>query len=324
MQIELVDLNESPAILKKIAERHYSKQTLQELSDYWIRALSWENPVFTFVDAQAFAHTSPEGEAHLVASRDNRLPDLGFIGFFESDPINSTPLLKEAVNWLREHGAKRIMGPFDMTIMQRYRFNHADDQIFHGEPVNLKHYEKEFEQVGFLSFNQYVSGIRSDFSTILPYTDPKGEWGEFSLRKFNPEHFEDELGLVHHLSVSAFTDTSEYFVKFSLKEFLYWYNPLKNVIDPRYTEFLYHRDTPIGFSYSFVQNNILIMKSLAVLPKYQGEGASKYLIFSQHSKAQEDELEAAIYALVRVGNNVAKMPYPGVEIFRNYSSMVNS
>lgn len=216
------------------------------------------------------------------------------------------------------------MAPLDMTILQRYRFNRSDKQVFPEEPVNPQYYEKQFRKAGFSTLNTYLSGIRHDFSTIIPYTKPKGGMGDFSLREMNLEQFEGELETIHRLSMSAFSDTSEYFAEISLKEFQYWYQPSKDKINPRYVEFLYHQNEPIGFLYSFVQNNTMIMKSLALLPEYHRKGASKYLIYSQHGKAQEDGIDAAIYALIRSGNNVTKMPYPGVDLFRKYVSMVSA
>jgi hypothetical protein len=322
MTSEPVDVATSLQLLDRISMRHYSPDELVELRSYWARSLSVDNPVTDFVERQGFAISKGEEEAHLIASVDRRIPELGFIGFFESDSLDVSNLLAMAEGWLRERRAIKIVAPFDMSILHGYRFNNAAGRLFRGEPLTVPTYPGQFEMAGYETLNSYVSAIREDFETILPATAPKKGSEDFSVREINIKDFEIELLLLHTLSLAAFAGTSEYFVDYSLAEFLYWYSPLKDFINPRYVEFLYHKSTPVGFAYSFVQDQRLIMKSIGVVPAYHGAGLSKYLIYSQHRKAQEDGLESVIYALIRLGNNVTKMPYPGVKQIRSYRTLV--
>ncbi len=325
MKILKIDLPESLSILTTLGKKLYSAKTYQEKLSYWQQALSPNNPYWHYGEAQGFLLDAPSGQIHVIASCDKRLPGIGFLGFYESDLLEAHDIIQEAESWLYNRGCKKIVAPFDFTILQSYRFNElAGDATFMGEPTNPLYYKKQFEDRGFRYFNHYVSGIRSNYNTILPYTAEADSMGNYHVRSININDYENELITLHALQMKVFAGTSDYFVPFSREELLYWYLPLKNKINVRYVEILIHRDQPVGFCYSFVEGNKLIMKTIGLIPEVRATGASKILIHSQHQKASEDKLEAVIYALVRTGNVVSKMPYPGVEIFRNYFTMVKA
>lgn len=325
MNSKAITVDESLSILKELGVEVYSKEVLQERLQYWEHALSKNNPYWNYGEAQGFVIDTPGDKSHIIASHDKRLADAGFIGFYESDFSQMGYVLEEAEKWLRDRGCKKIIGPFDFTILHRYRFNETNSEpVFKGEPTNPDYYQKQFESVGFASFNHYVSGIRTDYNTILPYMAGADSTGGFKVRAININDYENELRMLHSLQMKVFSGTSEYFVPFSVEEFLYWYLPLKDNINPRYVEILMSGDNPVGFCYSFVESDKLVMKTIGLVPELRNTGASRILIYSQHKKAQEDNLKAVIYALIRTGNVVSKMPYPGVEIFRNYFTMIKT
>jgi hypothetical protein len=323
MNCKTITLDESLSILKELGVKLYSKEVAQERLQYWEYALSKNNPYWNYGEAQGFVLDTSEAKSHIIASHDKRLAGIGFLGFYESDFSQIGYVVEEAEKWLRSRGCKKIIGPFDFSILHRYRFNEKSDwPVFRGEPTNLDYYQKQFENVGFVLFNHYMSGIRTDYNTILPYTEGADVLGDFKIRTIDLNDYENELRMLHSLQMKVFSGTSEYFVPFSVEEFLYWYLPLKDKINPRYVEILMSGDDPVGFCYSFVEGDKLIMKTIGLIPEMRNTGASRILIYSQHKKAFEDNLKAVIYALIRTGNVVSKMPYPGVEIFRNYFTMI--
>ncbi len=304
-------------LLDKIGIEIYSESIYQDLRQYWHKALASENPLWQFVDSQSFIVSD---SAHLIAIQDSRNKKIGFIGFYESlEDVDTRSIIQEATSWLRQKGVEKIVSPFDGSILQKYRFNNDADQIFPGEPTNPNTYVNNFVECGFTPLNHYVSGIRTDFNTILPYVEK--DLGDFSVREFDITRAEEDTKILYDLAIKAFENTSGYFVHFSWDEFSYWYSSSIQHADPRYIEILYHHQKPIGMCYSFVENKHLVMKTIAILPEYQGQGASKYLAFSQHTKAKEDKLAAVVYALIRTGNAVSKMPYPGVNIYRKYQTL---
>lgn len=318
--MKATSLYESYQTLTGLGKEIYDKQKLLELGGYWKRALSEENPFWYLVEYRAFF----EQGVHLLACIDPRLPRMGFIGFYEArQNIATAPLINRAADWLREQGCRQIVGPFDGMILQRYRFCQNEGQAFRGEPINPEYYIEQFRKAGFKPFNHYVSGIRKDLETIIPLVEAETKnHPDFVIRPIDLSNYEAELRLVYDLSLLVFRGTSQYFTGYSWEEFSYWYLPLKSIITPRYFELLYHKSRLVGACHSFVQNNKLIMKTIGVLPEYQSQGVSRLMIYSQHRKALEDKLESVIYALVRTGNVVTKMPYPGVKIFRNYQTVV--
>lgn len=317
-------MEESLTVLSQLGRILYPDAICQELLVYWSRALSQANPLWSHLRHKTFIEHGQGKVTHLIAMIDERLPGVGFIGFYETDREDSNELIQSACKWLRHQGGKHIVSLFDGSILQRYRFNNETDQAFAGEPVNPSYYQVQFKAAGFKSYNHYVSGIREDYNTILPQVEaatlalPK----DFFIREIDLSNFEADLKIIYDLSIPVFRGTSPYFVEYSFSELAYWYVPRKSQISPRYLEFLYHKDRPIGACHSFVQNNQLVMKTIGVLPEFQNQGISRTLIYSQHKKAHQDGLSAVIYALVRTGNAVTKMPYPGVKIYRTYQTMV--
>lgn len=304
-------------LLQNIGQEVYTESIYTGLQQYWVKALSPDNPLWQFVESKAF---TVDSSAHLLAMQDNRNKQIGFIGFYEAiEQVDTQQIIQDAVVWLKERGVKKIVSTFDGSIIQNYRFNQDADQAFFGEPTNPSYYIDNFSKYGFKPMNHYVSGIRSDFNTILPYVET--DLGEYSIRQVNPKNIKQDMKIIYDIAMRSFENTSEYFVHFTWQEFWYWYETSIAKADLRYIEILYHKQEPIGMCYSFVEGKQLIMKTIGVIPEYQGQGVSRFLAFSQHTKAKEDKLESVIYALIRTGNVVSKMPYPGVEIFRKYQTL---
>ena len=315
-KVTQVSAERSLKFLKELGAELYEGDSADELAVYWQRALDNANPLWHYAQRSGFSN----GDAHVMALIDSRLPELGFLGFYEAREVSVGGLMNEAETWLGKRGCKQIVGPFDGSILQRFRLSQNNGQKFPGEPINPTYYLNQWKEAGFKPFNHYVSGIRKDFGTVLSRVEQKSQElpPGFRIRELDPENFESEMKLAHRLSLEIFRGTSQYFVEYSWEEFAHWYLPRRSHINPRYFEFLYYHDQPIGACHSFVHHNQLVIKTIGVLPEFQKHGAGGLLIYSQHIKAAEDNLDAAIYALVRVGNAVTKMTYPGVDIFRRY------
>ena len=80
----------------------------------------------------------------------------------------------------------------------------------------------------------------------------------------------------------------------------------------------------IGFCFSikdpFIENTIII-KSIGIMQSYQKKGVGAALMHSHHKNAESRGARQAIYALIRTGNTVTQLPYPGAVSFRKYISM---
>ena len=76
----------------------------------------------------------------------------------------------------------------------------------------------------------------------------------------------------------------------------------------------------VGFCSSIVDsiNNLIVLKTIGVLPEYQNKRIGAALLYYQHKKAKDMKLSKEIYALIKLGNIVTKLPYPGINVIRKY------
>ena len=66
--------------------------------------------------------------------------------------------------------------------------------------------------------------------------------------------------------------------------------------------------------------NSVILKTLAILPEYQGLGLANALIYKMHEDVIKSGCIKVIYALIREENRVRDLPQNDVTIFRRYAS----
>ena len=88
-----------------------------------------------------------------------------YIGFFELD-LNHPKrneitklILNIAFDWLRDNGAKKVIGPVNLNTWFPYRFNTTENQkySFDWEPSNPKEYPALFKEFGFEQLETYTS-----------------------------------------------------------------------------------------------------------------------------------------------------------------------
>ncbi|MGV6473719.1 GNAT family N-acetyltransferase [Azotobacter vinelandii] len=99
---------------------HWVEPLLVERRDH----LSAKNPVFAHLDWQAWIAWSGNEPVGRISAQVDRLhrqahgPDTGHFGMLEAidDPAVFAALMAAAEQWLRERGALRITGPFNLTI----------------------------------------------------------------------------------------------------------------------------------------------------------------------------------------------------------------
>ena len=98
-----------------------------------------------------------------------------YIGFFECINDNKVAkfIFKEAEQFAKEKGYKKIIGPVDASFWNKYRLkiNLFDKRPYTGEPYNKDYYYKMFLDNKYKVIEHYVSNIfeRVDES----YNDPK-------------------------------------------------------------------------------------------------------------------------------------------------------
>jgi len=267
---------------------------------------------------------------HVSAINDNRL-DCGLIGFF--DCINnievSNKLLDLATQELKNK--KKVSGPVNLSIWHNYRFvSESKKGIQFFDPINKEYYLKFWKEYGFEESEKFISATRENFDFVIHPT--KKAYEEvikqgFNIRTFNMNQFDEELNILLDLSNKIF-QKSWNIVSLSLTEFNYLYSGQKTIINPKYIEIVEDKEgSAVGFCFSLpnpLDKNQIILKTIGVLLKLQRKHIGAALLYSQHTKAKADGFKEFYYPLIRVGNNIGKLPYEGYEIITEYLTFEKS
>ncbi|MGD0976895.1 MAG: GNAT family N-acetyltransferase [Minisyncoccia bacterium] len=322
------DVKQVNSFLKLIDILYLKNQNTNLYKNFILDSLKPKNHFYKFADIQNFfalEHDSPQG--HISAMIDNRLPGVGLVGFFESSNAEiADKLIDLSIEYFREKGVTTIRGPIDLSIWHRYRFaNPADTgNIFLFEPFNKPKYPEYFSNYGFKIAEKYFSGLRTDFNDIINYTkdgyDKACQKG-FKIRTIKLNEFNEELKIIHRLSLEIFKESWS-FVPISFEEFSSIYKGIEKKINPRFCEFICDGKKEIGFCFSIPdftsREKKLIIKTIGVLPEYQGQNLGLALIYDQHVKAKADNFETIVYALMKYGNRASQINPYGAKIFRDY------
>lgn len=320
-------LSDSLRQLQALTVSTYSPESAHIANVLWEKHLQTDNPLWQFVTAKPFFVKTTNDSAHVIAIIDNRLSKLGIVGYFAcSDSRVGAEVLNQATSWLKgQHGVKDVYGPINGTATSDYRLNLDDDYCFPGEPVNPLFHIDAFREAGFLDFNHYVSGNAKHYKLLskLFIRPPKSHKG-ISIRPFDISNQLRDLKFFHELMITIFPGQSIYCPTLSWEERVYNFRDKDPMFNPRYTYFLEDHNRTVGVIVAFSYKNVLIIKTIGVLPEYRGRHLSSLLTRKVHDVAAEDELGSVIYAMVRVGNAVYGMKKPGVKVMRRYMTMKKS
>ena len=290
-----------------------------------------KNPFFDNADIKNFLIIENEKVlGHVSAINDNRL-DCGLIGFFDciNDLKVSNKLLDLATQELKNK--KKLFGPVNLSIWHNYRFvSESKKGLEFFDPINKEYYVTFWKEYGFKESEKFISATRSNFDFVISPTERAYKEiikQGFKIRNFNINEFDKELNILLDLSNKIF-QKSWNIVPLSLAEFNYLYSGLKTIINPKYIEIVEdEKRNPVGFCFSIpnpLNNSQMILKTIGVLPELQRKHIGAALLHSQHTKAKTDGFKEFYYPLIRVGNNIGKLPYGGYEIITEYLTFEKS
>lgn len=258
----------------------------------------------------------------------------GIIGHYEArDEDAAITLLRESLARLAEAGAERVVGPMDGTTWDRYRLalpTPAGDRApFFTEPVNPPEYPRHFEEAGLDVVEWYVSQIVEDLAALTERTRAPAwslEEQGVRLETLDPSAFDAVLDELYRVSIQAFAD-NPYFSPISFDRFRTLYAPMKDILDPELVLVARTDDgEAVGFAFSFPDlldpaghPTRVVVKSLAVAPAGRGMGLGSLLVHETHRRAAERGYNAAIHALMHVGNDSLKISSHGGRVFRHYA-----
>ena len=136
------------------------------------------------------------------------------------------------------------------------------------------------------------------------------------------DNFIEGILSTHEMVRKIFKDSPS-FVDISKDEFLYIYEDYEKILSQLLIQIMSNREgIDIGFCSSIIDpldKDTIVLKTIGVLPEYQSKKIGAALLYAQHKKAQEIGVTKEIYALIKMGNIITKLPYSGIEVIRKYA-----
>lgn len=265
---------------------------------------------------------------HVSLIKDKRLNrSEAFFGFIEfPDDAESFNLLWDSlVNEARSQGISILKGPVNGSVWHQYRCITKSDGAdpFTTEPICEPYYFTRLVSKKPLAEIQYYSAYREPFDIVLRLIDRKAlekmsdlGFAMNEIKEMTPEL----LQTIAKISRSVFSQNWGY-TELNEKEFiqLYSLNKMSAHLNSLYA--LYRGSEMIGFcSTSEEDKKTLILKTICILPKYQGLGLGNALAYKIHQDAKKRGYTRMIYALMREGNSIKNFPKEEAVIFRHYAA----
>lgn len=243
-----------------------------------------------------------------LASIHPELPRIGAIGDWTGDPI----LLAHAEDWLRERGCRVLRGPMELCTWFSYRVNLGP----HGDaPFVLEPQERpeRWLEAGYEAVSHYTSTLDDGEAAIQKAAairrDREAEgWrlralGTAAGQPLSPDAWREAVALIHRLSSVAFAEAWGYG---SVPEAAIqaWYAPYRTVVDPRLVFVL---TNPAGEAAGFLfgladlaapDRGWFLIKTMAVVPGYQGLGLGNWLVGEAHAVARGLGFRGGVHALM--------------------------
>ena len=221
--------------------------------------------------------------------------DKGYIGCFEmKDRESGKRQLEEYVVQLKAAGHKRIIAPIDGDTWHKYRLMSWDSgaTTFPMEPQNPIWYNDVYLDCGFTPLAKYFSVMFSIGGIEAISADERVTYKKFET---------SDLRTIYDISLNGF-DKNFLYDKITFGEFCKLYEPILPMIDSDFVLITYVDDVPCGFIFAIGVDDVFILKSIAVLPKYRKFGIGNVLINKALLAAQAKNFKTGIGALIIDGN----------------------
>jgi len=259
---------------------------------------------------------------------------IGYIGHFavtEGDGKAARALLHGCAEQLSSQGCTLAVGPIDGSTWRHYRLltQRGDEPVFFLEPDNPDSWPRYFESQGFSPLTRYYSSVNDDIRQCEYPAEREAKFHAqgITLQPMDAQYLEQEMRSLYTLSCEAFADNFLY-TPISEGEFLASYRCLTPVIDCRLIYIARHQERPVGFCFCLPdvmqqqrgqQVDTAIMKTLAVLPAYQGLGLGGLLIAKSTQAAQRLGMRRSIHAMMHEENRSRLLNRSQMRDFRQYT-----
>lgn len=238
----------------------------------------------------------------------------GILGHFAArDGESAAVLLDHCCRTLAAAGCSVVIGPMDGTTWRRYRFvtERGAEPPFFLEPDNPDEYPGYFETAGFAPMARYYSNLDPDLGWGV--TEPvkaRLQRSGVRIRRLDPADFAGELEKIYTISIAAFSNNFLY-SPISREEFMAMYARVQGVVQPELVLFAEYGELPVGFVFAVAdllnpgpegRPETMIIKSLAVLPEWNGRGIGPVLMAAATENARNLGYRRGIHALMHESN----------------------
>ncbi|MCH7226358.1 GNAT family N-acetyltransferase [Verrucomicrobiaceae bacterium E54] len=294
------------------------------------------NPGRAGADETWIAHDGggERGQAGLWWSEVPSMPGemVGCIGGFEAvDREAAQALLTAACDRLREVGCSRAIGPMDGNTWRRHRFvvEPGERPPFFLEPSNPPDWPGWWQDEGFSVLSRYSSSrlVLGEAKAGMDRIEQRLADRGVRVRELDPARFEDELRLIHRLSLESFAGNFLY-TPLAEPEFVAMYAKVRELVRPGLVWLAEDEDGLAGFVFSVPdalamqrgEPPDLIVKTLAVKRDRRTAGLGSLLVDRVQSAGLQAGFTHAIHALQHEANTSLRITGRfGGSVMRRYA-----
>lgn len=318
----------SPELVTLVKNKYGNKKNFDFFFSDFQKAYNFcaDNPNITFIPFSNFEDN--QLVTHIALIIDKRLPKSeAFFGFLETK--QDFPLFEFVWKGMKKEAKKagitRLLGPVNGSIWHQYRCIKETDnsEYFKSEPMSETYYYKLLTQMEPISEVSYYSASREKFDKVMGIIETefkKLASAGFGIKEVTDISYE-QLSSIAEISRIVFGKSSWGYTDLTEKEFLQLYSSDKLSLHLNKLYLLFKNQQIIGYCGTSAENrNTIILKTICILPKYQGLGLGNALAYKVHLDAQKEGFKKVIYALIREGNQVKNFPQDDTVVFRRYAA----
>ena len=245
---------------------------------------------------------------------------IGNVNIHEKYRKNEDKLFNKVFEELKKRGIKTIIGPLNGTTWNIYRYvtDKRNHPPFLMEPFNEDYYVELFEKIGFKALAYYISTIMENMNPVQRgHLSKKIEklkkfdyYKDITVKSAENKDLITLLNKIYDLTIEAFKNNFLY-SELDREIFLKMYMSYEDKIVKKFFKMLYLKDELIGYvfgipDYAELQYKekveTMILKTIAISPKYNGKGMGYILIDELVKEAEHSGYKNVIYALMHEKN----------------------
>jgi predicted N-acetyltransferase YhbS len=257
---------------------------------------------------------------------------IGTIGGFAAlDEAAAHILLDCVASRLREAGCRMAVGPMNGNTWRRHRYVISGEARgpFLLEPRNPPEYPDWWRKAGFTELSHYTSSVidLDGRRVVSPAMKARLEDSGIVIRRIDPDRYEEELKLIHALSLKSFSGNFLY-TPLDEAEFLHAYSKVRDHVEPEFVRIAERDGVACGFLFGIRdleaeardEKPAVIVKTLAVDPESRCAGLGSLLVDEVHAAACEKGYTESIHAMEHESNTSRRLTSRyGGRVFRSYA-----